>query len=334
MSGRGPTGMLVNKVKGTIRRYNLIGRNDRVIVAVSGGPDSVALLYSLNALSRELRINLHIAHLDHGLRKGSYKDRKFVEGIAKKLKLPVTSARVNIRGLAKRGSLEEIARNARLGFLFRAAEDIKADKIALGHNLDDQAETVIMRLLRGAGLYGLSGIMPKRKIAGFTVIRPLIEIKRSEIEAYLKKKKIKACQDASNREDIYFRNRVRNRLLPQLEKGYNKNIKEVLSNAANSIGLDYDYLNRQAALAMRRLGNKLYLKKLIKLHPAILRLVLRLSIARLKGNMRRLSFKHIAEIEDLIYNRRSNSIVDLPSGVSVIKRKGCVSFYRRTAINT
>ncbi|MDP3732883.1 MAG: tRNA lysidine(34) synthetase TilS, partial [Candidatus Omnitrophota bacterium] len=271
--------------------------------------------------------SLHVAHLDHMLRNDSYKDKEFVERLARNLKIPVTLAEINIKELAKTGSLEEIARTARLGFLFKVAKDIKAGKIALGHNLDDQAETVLMRIIRGAGLCGLSGILPKRNIAGYQVIRPLLEVRRSEIEAFLKRKKIRPRIDISNLEDIYFRNKIRNKLLPLLEKEYNKNIKEVLSNTAQSLGCDYDYLTNVAKRKMKQPKTKLDLTKLIKLHPAIRRLILRMSIARVKGDTRRISFAHIKELEDLIVNRPVDSIVDLPKGVSVVKKKKHLSFY-------
>ncbi len=324
--------MILDKVKETIKRYNLLDKGDKIIIGVSGGPDSLALLYLLNSMKKELKISLHIAHLDHSLRKDSYKDREFVENVTRKLKLPVTTARINVKELAKSGSLEEIARNARLGFLFKVARDTKAEKIALGHNLDDQAETVLMRIIRGTGLCGLSGILPKRKIAGYEIIRPLIEVKRREIEVYLNRKKLKARIDLSNLEDTYFRNKIRNRLLPLLEKEYNKNTKEVLSNMAENIGYDYDYLMSAAKRRMESPKTKLHLNRLIRLHPAIRRLILRMSIAAVKGDMRRLAFTHIKELEDLIFNRPINSIVDLPKRVSVVKKKNHLYFYRRPAL--
>ncbi|MFH1889071.1 MAG: tRNA lysidine(34) synthetase TilS [Candidatus Omnitrophota bacterium] len=321
--------MILDKVKNTIRRFSLLAKGDRVLIGVSGGPDSLALLYLLNKLKKELKIILHVAHLDHMLREDSSKDADFVEKLATKLKIAVTLGRINIKELSRKGSLEEIARNARLGFLFKVARDIKADKIALGHNLDDQAETVLMRIIRGSGLYGLSGILPKRNIAGYEIIRPLIEIKRREIEAYLKKKKVRPRIDASNSEDVYFRNKVRNRLLPLLEKEYNKNIKEVLSNMAESTGYDYAYLIDAANRAIKGSSGRINLKMLIRLHPAIRRLVLRLGIAVVKGDTRRITFQHIKELEDLAFNRPVNSIVDLPKGISVTKKKDQISFYRK-----
>lgn len=321
--------MILEKVRHTIKKYRLLDKYNKVVVAVSGGPDSVALLYLLNSLKKDLNLKLHIAHLDHMLRKDSYKDAKFVEKLAEKLKIPITVAQINVKELAKKGSLEEIARDARLGFLFKVARDIKARRIALGHNLDDQAETVLMRILRGAGLYGLAGILPRRKIAGYQIIRPLIEVKRKDIEAYLKRKKIKPQTDITNSNDIYFRNKIRNQLMPLLEKEYNKNIKELLANMAEGIGADYDYLSRIAQRITKRMKTRIILSKLKKTHPALQRLFFRNAIASLKGNTRRITFQHIKEIEDLVLNRPINSIVDLPKDISVIKKKRHLSFYRR-----
>ena len=320
---------LLNKARETIKRYRLIDKKDRILIAVSGGPDSVALLYLLNSLKKELNLYIHVAHLDHMLRPDSCKDKGFVERLASRLGLPVTVSRINIKELEKKGSLEENARNARFAFLFKVAKGVKANKIALGHNLDDQAETVLMRLLRGTGLYGLSGILPKRNILGFNIIRPLIEVRRKDIEYFLKRKNIKPRLDKTNLEDIYFRNKIRNKLFPLLEKEYSANIKEILSNMAQNVGYDYEYLNRVAESAMKRLGSKINIEKFLKLHPSIQRLVLRLNIARVKGDMRRITFQHIKEIENLISNRPLNSIVDLPKGVSIIKKKRTLSIYRR-----
>ncbi|MCM8789614.1 MAG: tRNA lysidine(34) synthetase TilS [Candidatus Omnitrophica bacterium] len=317
------------KFKKTITRNKLIQKGDRILIGVSGGPDSVALLYLLKSLKNELGLSLHIAHFNHMLRPDSSKDEEFVSNLAAKLKIPFISCSLNIRGLSQKGSLEEVARNARFKFFFRAARKIKADKIALGHNLDDQAETVLMRLLRGTGLYGLSAILPKRNIFGYKIIRPLIEIRRKEIETYLKKRGIMTRQDLTNYEERYFRNKIRHRLLPLLEKEYNQNINEILSNVAESSAYDYDYLISTAELRLKQLGKKINIKKFLKLHTAIQRLILRLSIMKLKGNIRQIDFKHIKEIEDMIAYRPDNSIVDLPKGISVVKKKGHFFFFNK-----
>lgn len=318
---------LLEKIKTTINKYRLIDKKDKVLIAVSGGPDSVALLYLLNSLKKELGLSLYIAHLDHMLRKDSSRDAEFVESLAEKLRIPFRVSKINVKELSRRGSLEEAARNARLGFLLQVASQIGADKIATGHNLDDQAETVLMRLLRGAGLYGLSAILPKRNFSGFWIIRPLIETRRKDIELFLRKRGVRPRQDPSNFKNDYLRNKIRHRLLPQLEKGYNKNIKEALSRVAESSGLDYDYLFGLANSLMRSFEGRINLQKFLRLHPAMQRLVLRLNIARLKGDTRKITFQHIREIEDLIFSRPANSIVDLPKGISVIKKKDYLCFY-------
>jgi tRNA(Ile)-lysidine synthase len=186
-----------------------------------------------------------------------------------------------------------------------------------------------MRILRGTGLYGLSGMLPVRQMCGFTIIRPFLEVRRREIERYLKKRKILPRIDPSNSEDIYLRNKIRNTLLPLLEKRYNRNIKEVLSNLAESAGYDYDYLDRACRKEAGKINSRLDLQKLLKSHQAIRRLMVRLYIARIKGDTRRITFQHIKEIEDLAAHRPQNSVVDLPKGISVIKKKASLVFFLR-----
>jgi len=321
--------MILEKVKATIKKHGLIVKGEKILVAVSGGPDSVALLCLLRSLQKEYNLRLHIAHLDHMLRKDSQRDAEFVKSLAEKLNIPLTSGQINLKELSTKGSGEEIARRARFGFLFKVASDVGVKKIALGHNRDDQAETVLMRIIRGSGLYGLAGILPKREIAGFCVIRPLVELSRKEIESYLKKKKIKPCIDASNLQDVYFRNKIRHNLMPLLEREYNENIKDVLSNLAECAGADYDYLNKAADRFIKHCGISLDPVRLKKTHPAILRMALRKCIVSLAGDTRRITFRHIKEIEDLLLNRPLGSIVDLPKGVSVVKRKKSLSFFLR-----
>jgi len=320
--------MLIEKIKETIQKYGLLSKGDKVIVGVSGGPDSLALLFALNRIKNGLKLKLHIAHLDHMLRQDSYKDAVFVKKTAGKLNLPVTVSAINIRRLASKGSIEEIARNARLEFFLRLAKIIKADKIALAHSFDDQAETVLMRILRGSGLYGLSAIRPKRQIKGVTVIRPLLETSRKEIERYLKMHGIKPRKDPSNSENLFLRNKIRNNLLPLLKEKYNFGIKEVLVNLAESASIDYDYLHRQAEKALPQRKQMFALQKLKKMHPSIRRLALRLSIEKIKGNMRKIDFRHIRELEDLILNRPAGSVVDLPQGISVRKSKSHIFVYK------
>lgn len=312
----------------TIARYSLIQPKDKILVAVSGGPDSLALLLKLFSLQSKLKLALHVAHLDHGFRKDSGLDALFVKSWGQKLNLPVTIKRLPLAEAKRKGSLEEFFREERLKFFIQTAKLVKADKVALGHNLNDQAETVLMRLLRGTGLSGLSGISAKRNIRGTLFIRPLLETPRSQIDQYLKRKGIKPCIDSTNREDIFFRNKIRHDLIPFLRGKYNPNILSVLAGLAESVSYDYEYLDQVARRVLKGNPLRLNIKKLAKLHPAILRLKLRQSIAFLQGGTRRITFQHIKELEDLIFTRPIDSIVDLPKGVSIKKTRNSLFFFK------
>jgi tRNA(Ile)-lysidine synthase len=320
---------ITKKIEETIKRYNLIKPQEKVILGVSGGADSVALAHILNHLKKPLEFKLYIAHLDHALRDVSKKEAIFVKDLAKRLNVPFVLKRVDIKKLPEKLSIEEKARNARFRFFLTLAKKINADKIATAHNFNDQAETVLMRLIRGTGLQGLSGIMPIREIDGISVIRPLLMIKREEIENFLKIKKIKFCVDKSNRSKLYFRNKIRHSLLPYLEKDYNKNIKEALFNFGLNAGSDYDYLKCSMQHLLKGNKTRLNLKSLYSLHSSALRFKIREAIRVLQGDTRRITFKHIQEVEDLIFTRPVESIVDLPKGLSVKKKKKNLLFYLR-----
>ena len=320
--------MFVDKVKSAIHRNGLLRKNDAVVVGVSGGPDSLALLYALDALRKEYGLRLHVCHLDHGLRKDSAGDLEFVKKLALKMGLEFTGEKAKALKAAP-GSVEEAARNSRHEFFFRVAAREKADAIALGHTLDDQAETVLMRLVRGSGLLGLTAMVPLKRFGRHSIIRPLLGLTRKEVEGFLKRKKVKPRIDSTNSKDIYLRNRVRKELLPLLKKKYNRNIKEVLAATAQNAGYDYDYLLGQAQKAGGKPNSPVSIRGLFRMHPSLRRLVLRLAIGRLQGNTRLITFRHIQEIEDLLLNRPANSVVDLPRGISVRKRLKTISFYRR-----
>ncbi len=317
----------------------MLETNDKVVVAVSGGPDSVALVYLLNRLKKKRRLFLHLAHLNHMLRDDEAEaDNIFVKNLAKRLSLSVTCESIKVKDFAFEAklSLEEAARKVRYNFLLRVGKENSASKIALGHNRDDQAETVLMRFLRGSGISGLRGIPPTRKLDEVLIIRPLIEIKRDEIARFLSAKNIPFRTDSSNLKNLYFRNRIRNELIPYLEKDFNPNIKELLVNFAENISDDANYLERTGQNKFKAVragspnnGIAINVKKFLTLHKAMQKLVARLAIKGLKGNVRRIDYRHWKELEDLATNRPKNSIVDLPAEVSVVKNKENLVFYKR-----
>lgn len=223
--------MVFPKVKKTIERYSMFSPGDRVLVGVSGGPDSVCLLHILNRCRKEMALSLHVVHINHGIRKReSKREEKFVSHLAGRMDLPITVKSLDVPSYAreKRLTIEEAARDMRYSAFEQLAGKLNAKKIALGHTASDQVETVLMHLLRGSGPQGLSGIPPVRKLGSTAVVRPLIEINREEILNYLKKNKLTFCLDSSNRKTEYFRNKVRLKLLPLLRKNYNENIDGAL----------------------------------------------------------------------------------------------------------
>ncbi len=319
---------ITHKVKNTIQHHHLLQKSDRVIVGVSGGPDSMALLHILLALRHDLGIEIYAAHLNHKLRKNSDADERFVRMACERLKLSCMVGCLKKGELRDRGSLEEAAREKRLKFFFKAARKIRAQAIALGHTRDDLAETVLMRIIRGTGSLGLRGILPHRQIQGFRLIRPLLEISRPEIELFLKRRHIAFRLDPTNRTLAFFRNKIRWRLLPELERGYNQNIREVLANLSQILASDYGYLEAQAGKSLKKIlrsvGRRtltLRLRALQSLPVALERMVMRLALEQLKGNMNQIQFSHFRELEDLIHERPNGSVVHLPGGISMAKRK-------------
>lgn len=318
----------IQKIKQTIKERRLIQFGDSVLIAVSGGADSLVLLFSLYALKEMLGLRLTIAHLDHGLRSGSDKDLLFVASIAKKLQIPFFSKSIKFKK-GKSGSIEEKSREARLDFLIATARKIKADKIALGHTKDDQAETVLMRIIRGSGLYGLSAIFPKRNIKGLIFIRPLIDSERRETQAFIKKLRIKPREDKTNLQTKFLRNKIRLKLLPLLEEEFNPRIKQALSQLAEIALTDYELLESLAKnsledcarIAPAQKSIVLDLRKFLKLNASLKRMVIRLAIERLTRSLRKFSFKHWQEIEDLILAQNTASCLDLPRHISISKQK-------------
>ncbi len=216
----------VEKVLATVRRHGMLAGGETVLVGLSGGADSVTLLHTLLVLRSRLSLTLHVLHVHHGLRPEADREAAFVESLGRRLDVPVTVERVQVSSEPGE-SLEARARKARYGALRRWAAALSASKVALGHTADDQAETVLMRLLDGAGPRGLAGIPAVR---GF-FIRPLIEARRREIEAELTRAGLEWVEDPSNRDPKFLRNRIRHDLIPFLAGAYNPRIVEALCRA-------------------------------------------------------------------------------------------------------
>ena len=234
----------------TMRKYSMIDTGDGVVVGVSGGPDSVSLLHFLNSIAPRYSLKLHIAHVNHMIRGvGADEDALFVEELAQSLSIPFTVERVDVPRLARElgVTVEDAGRDARYGLYRRICVERGFARAAVAHHADDQAETVLMRILRGAGLRGLAGIPPVRELGdGVTVIRPFIEVSRAQIEEYCMQRGLATRTDPTNADTQYFRNRVRCELLPLLERDYNSHIRVGLARLAHLAAQDEQYLEKQA----------------------------------------------------------------------------------------
>lgn len=244
---------VVQAVAGAISRDGLIEPGSHVLAAVSGGADSVALAAVLRELSQGRRggFRLTLAHLDHGLRATSRRDADSVRQLAVQWELPLVSRRVDVKGLARRRNvgIEEAARIARYDFLRRAAIEVGADRVALGHHQDDQAETVLLNLLRGGDIRGLAGMPVRRAIISgseIEIIRPLLSLTRHELRAFLERRKIGWVEDETNLSTVPLRNRIRLELLPLLEREYASGISRRLAALAERMSCLAAHVQSQA----------------------------------------------------------------------------------------
>jgi tRNA(Ile)-lysidine synthase len=324
---------LLHCVHQVIASRQLLRKGATVLVGVSAGPDSVALLHVLWQLRYKLGIKIMAAHFNHRLRKEASADEEFVRNLSARLKVPFVCGRAS--GNGPKGSVEDWARRQRLDFMVHAAGQQNARAVALAHTRDDLAETVLMRMLRGAGLLGLRGILPERKMDGVNFVRPLLAVRKEDIYAYLKSEKLGYRVDRTNLKADFFRNKIRLKLLPLLQKEYNPSIQNVLANLSDSVSADYDFINEAGARFYSRIVRssggcvRLNQKSLDQAHPAMRRMALRTAFEQVKGDLKGLALEHIFEVEDLLDHRPSGSIVHLPGGINVFKSRHMLEFKRK-----
>jgi tRNA(Ile)-lysidine synthase len=312
------------RVGATIRRHHMLTGGETVVVAASGGPDSTALVRALLVLRPTLHLTVHLAHLNHGLRPDAGEDAAFVREMSRVLGVEYHEGTVDARVHARAEglSLEDAARRLRYEFLIRTARETGAAVVATGHTLDDQAETVLMRLLRGTGPEGLAGIPPVRAEGGVHVIRPLIETTRADIEAYLKSLGIRWREDATNQELTILRNRIRLVLVPILE-GYNPDVRQSLARLADLLRDEADALEALSApkIAEALSGGpaevEVALEPFARLPVALQRRTLRAAVQRVRGNLHTIGFVHIEGARRLVLEGHPGAWLALPGGVRV-----------------
>ncbi|MBE0479710.1 MAG: tRNA lysidine(34) synthetase TilS [Dehalococcoidia bacterium] len=287
------------------QEHNLLERGELLLVGVSGGPDSVCLLHVLAELREITGTRLHVAHLNHMLRgEESVSDAEYVLRISRELGLPATIEKRDVTAYRQeyRASLEEAARNVRYDFFSQVAQDLGAERVAVGHTLDDNVETILMNLLRGTGLAGLRGIRTtgrwKPGKSRLIVIRPLLEITSAETDAYCRDLGLSPRSDSTNIWQDRFRNQVRSRLIPLLQE-YNPDIKSALLRAARTAGDALDLVEAEASEAWDRTVKEepgritIARREFFKLHVAVKHQLLRSAIERLVGDLRDIEAVHI-----------------------------------------
>lgn len=315
---------MLNRLLLTINKYNMIKRNDIVVVGVSGGVDSVALLHALYCLKDELGIILHVAHLNHQFRgEDAKEDARFVQKFSAQLGLGCTVEEFDVPAYIRKTKLspEEAAREIRYNFFADVAQQLQANKVALAHNANDQAETVLFNFLRGSGSEGLGGMPP---IRDELYIRPIIEIWRPEIENYCAQNKLQTRLDKTNSEKIYTRNKIRLDLLPYLQKEFNPNIMINLVKTGDILRQENKYLQEITNQVIEQLAEvkegriTIELKQFAKQPLPVQRRILK-STANLLSQGNNLEFKHIDDLITFADQGHSGAQLDLPGSLRALK---------------
>jgi tRNA(Ile)-lysidine synthase len=313
---------MADRVELVFRRsaQRLIPANSAVLAAVSGGGDSIALLHLLHRFARSHGLEITVAHLDHALRRGSGADRRFVERIARDLGWPCIAERREVAASRrKRESPEEAARRVRRTFLLETARRAGCGHIATGHTLDDQAETILMRLVRGAGATALTGMAAS---GPGPFVRPLLEVEREELRDHLRRRGLDYRDDPSNRDMSHDRNRVRRLVLPVLAEVLNPRAARHLVQAAQRFREDAQCLDAEAGAALRTVAHRdaagrlaIDAAALIGLDPAVGRRLAKLALQEAGADPRRIGARHVEALIDLARGRTGRS-AHLPGGIS------------------
>jgi len=314
--------MLIHSVRKTIEHYAMLAPGDRVGVAVSGGADSVALLHILSLLADEYDLALVILHLNHGVRgEESDGDEFFVRELGESMGIPTDSEKISVPALREEqgGSLEDICREERYSFFERMSRKHGLNKIALGHTLNDQTETVVMRFLRGSGLEGLKGFLPVRD---GIYIRPFVAVTREQILSFLKERNINFVTDSSNRDNAYLRNRIRNTLVPELKASYNANLEENIGRSAEILRIEDDFIRESVEKILAdwnidRDAARIDIRKLRTLHPALQWRLIKAVLEGYSPAGNGIGYLHVQSVMHLVEGQSPSASVDLPFNLTV-----------------
>lgn len=314
--------MMNQKFINYVHEKKMLSAGDGVVIAVSGGPDSLCLLHLMYRLSKHLNLRLIVAHLNHCMRPEAEKEALGVKALAEEMSLPFVTRAVDIKKLKKEKGIseEEAGRLARYSLLFDVAREYGASKIALGHHLDDQAETVLLNIIRGTGPDGLAGILPLTRRGSYILIRPLLCFRRTEIEEFCREQNLSPYTDSTNLELYYTRNKLRLELIPQLEREYNPRIREALFGLSKLAAADRKLLQGLARQYYKKLVNidndKIIINRdgLVKLPSALQGRVLRLALSHYLP-AGRINRKHISRLSVFARTGQAGKVIIFPDRV-------------------
>lgn len=345
-----------DKIRKTIEEKGLIAPKQHIVIGLSGGPDSVCLFNALKSIADEMELTIHPVHVNHKFRPGAAeRDQQYVEELCRKSGLECHSFVVDCNKLAAEIGMtsEEAGRKARYDAFYQVAEKLRNEnpetsrddiKIAVAQNANDQAETVLFRLLRGTGTDGLAGIAYEREERGYKVVRPILDLYRDEIEEYCEYNGLHPVIDHTNEESVYARNKIRNELIPYLEREHNSNFKESMVRLARIASADKEYLWQQTEEAYRELARIEYAEEscaseektalpcavsmdreaLAKLHPAIRHRVMLKAFAAI-GLDSDVSEERIKAADSNIEKKQGPKTVQFPKGYVLEVAKGRVT---------
>ena len=326
------------KVLETIKKYNLIKDGDRLVLGVSGGPDSIAMLNILNDIKNDkiqhMNFDIIVAHVNHMIREEAIEDQKFVENFCKKIGVTFYAKSIDVQKIAnnKKIGTEEAGRVVRYEFFDEILEKTKSNKIAIAHNKNDRAETIIMNTLRGSGISGLKGIEPKRG----KYIRPLIECERTEIEKYCEQNKLEPRIDKTNFENIYTRNKIRNIVIPYIKEEFNPNIVNTLERLSQLICEEEEYIENQVekiynSILIEEKEEQIILdiKEFNKQEKVIKSRILLYTITKLFGNSKNIEKVHIEDIIKLCENNIGNKYLTPNKKIKILVKNQKIYFIKQ-----
>ena len=319
----------------TIKKYNMIENGEKVVLAVSGGPDSICMLDILNDIKNDATIDINfeivVAHVNHMIRKEAEEDEKYVKKYCEEKQIEFYSKSIDVQKMANNNKIgiEEAGRKARYDFFNEILERTNAQKIAIAHNKNDKVETVLMHILRGSGINGLKGIEAKRG----KYIRPLIECERNEIEDYCSNKNLQPRIDKTNFENEYTRNKVRNLLIPYIQKEFNPNLIQTIDRLSNLVAEEEKYMDKQVEKAYKEMliskkekEIQLDLKTFNIQEKVIKSRIILYTITRLFGNSKGVEKIHIEDIIKLCSNNIGNKYLTPNKNIKILIKNHKIYF--------